>query len=99
MKLSEMLLVGGVLLLATLSGCSRSDAGESVNTTAAFQPCREPRPEICYEMFVPVCASLQDPAIRCLTAPCPSNRQATYVNDCKACADPAVTGFVAGECH
>lgn len=98
MKLSEMLLLGSVLLLATLAGCSRSDAGETATTMAAFQQCREPRPEICYEIFAPVCATLQDPAIRCLTAPCPSNLHATYANDCKACADPRVQGFASGQC-
>lgn len=98
MKMSGMLLGGGLLLAAALSGCSRSDAGENAAMAGAFQQCREPRPEICYEIFAPVCATLQDPSIRCVTAPCPSDIQATYANDCKACADPKVQGFVKGQC-
>ncbi|MEB4592031.1 hypothetical protein VSS37_13640 [Candidatus Thiothrix sp. Deng01] len=98
MKMSGMLLLGGMLLTVFLAGFNQLDARERVVNTATFQQCREPRPEICYEVFAPVCATLQDPAIRCITAPCPSNQQATYVNDCKACADPRVQGFVGGQC-
>lgn len=98
MKMSGMLLWAGVLMAAALSGCSRSDAGEKAVNMGPFQQCREPRPEICYEIFAPVCATVRDPAIRCITAPCPSDLRATYANDCKACADPNVQGFVAGQC-
>ncbi len=99
MKMSGMLLLIGILLTVALSGCSRSDAEGNMVNTLSFQQCREPRPEICYEVFQPVCATLNDPAIRCLIAPCPSNLRATYANDCKACADPQVQGFVAGQCQ
>lgn len=91
MKVSGVLSVGGVLLLLLLAGCSRSDADEVVAQTAAagsFFPCREPRPEICYEVFAPVCASLGG-----------SGMQETYANDCQACADPQVSGYVAGACQ
>lgn len=92
MKLSEMLLLGGVSLAAVLSGCSRSDAGERLVNLPPFQPCQEPRPEICYEMYAPVCATLANPQ----GSPVPA---VTYANDCKACADPMVRGFVVGECR
>ena len=60
-----------------------------------FVQCTTPRPEICYELYQPVCAT-RDNGVRCLTTPCPSTEIATYSNDCKACADPAVQGFVSG---
>jgi hypothetical protein len=85
-KLGMLLLVGA---LSVLAGCSRSDAAENraAANRPAFQPCQEPRPAICYEAFAPVCATLTDPPQRI-----------SYLNDCKACADPKVQGFVAGEC-
>jgi hypothetical protein len=50
-------------------------------------------------VFAPVCATLTDPLIRCVNAPCPSQLRNSYANDCKACADPKVQGFIAGECQ
>lgn len=99
MKSVVTLLLVGLLSLTALAGCGRSNAGEGALNTPALQPCHEPRPEICYEVFAPVCAQLHDPQVRCVNAPCPSTRQATYVNDCKACADPQVQGFVPGQCQ
>jgi hypothetical protein len=101
MKMWGMLLFGGLCLGLALSGCSRSDAADAHPNTnrVSFQQCQEPRPEICYEVFAPVCATLKDPLIRCLNAPCPSSRQVSFTNDCKACADPKVQGFVQGECQ
>ncbi len=57
---------------------------ERLNTS--FIACREPRPEICYETDAPVCAVSKTQA------------HLTYVNDCKACADPSVKGFILGPC-
>ena len=104
MKRLGMLLYGGLLLAvsaAALTGCSRSDAAEDRVTSnrTAYQLCQEPRPAICYEVFAPVCATLTDPLIRCVNAPCPSQLRNSYANDCKACADPKVQGFIAGECQ
>jgi hypothetical protein len=97
MKMRGMLLFGWLLLAVSLAGCSRSDAANA--PTTPFLQCQEPRPEICYEVFAPVCATINDPAIRCVTAPCPSSLRLTYVNDCKACANPRVQGFTLGECQ
>lgn len=100
MKVSEVLGAGSLLLLAFLSGCSRSDADENaVTASAGFFQCQEPRPEICYEIFSPVCAIVTDPDMRCVTTPCPSDLQVTYSNDCKACADSRVIGYVQGQCQ
>lgn len=102
MKRSGMLL-GSVLLALSLSGCSRSDAQEpdvpsGSNVSNRFTECREPRPEICYEVYAPVCAS-RDNSVRCVTTPCPSEEKVTFSNDCTACADSRVRGFVDGQCR
>lgn len=101
MKMSKILLFCGLLSLFPLSGCSRSNAQDTLATSTTantFIACREPRPEICYEIYAPVCAT-RDSGIRCVTTPCPSQKQVVYANDCKACADPQVKGYVAGECR
>lgn len=93
MQKSGMLLCGGMLLALSLSGCSRSDAQEtdisaSANTGGnAYTECREPRPEICYEIYAPVCATKK------------TEEKVTFSNDCTACSDPNVRGFIAGQCR
>lgn len=92
---------GAVLLLAAMSAGAQSGADETAPgnaVTAAgsqFVRCSTPRPEICYELYQPVCA-VRDNGVRCVTTPCPATEKATYGNDCKACADPAVYGFQRG---
>lgn len=63
-----------------------------------FTDCSSPRPEICYEVFRPVCAE-RDTGVRCVTEPCPSTENTTYANDCKACADQSVMRFQVGSCE
>ncbi|PID99885.1 MAG: hypothetical protein CSA79_06185 [Thiothrix nivea] len=101
-KLKLMIRRGSaVLLLTVIAAGIRLGANEALpgNTAAAgdsqFVQCSTPRPEICYELYQPVCA-VRDNGVRCVTAPCPSTEKATYSNDCKACADPAVYGFQRG---
>ncbi|MFN3785240.1 MAG: hypothetical protein ACK4RS_00235 [Thiothrix sp.] len=94
MKVSIWLLLGGLLLSLLLILGYRVQANERTNLTnnAAWQRCQEPRPTICYEVFNPVCANFSDKQSRSLPP-------RTFANDCKACADPAVAGFVPGACH
>lgn len=63
-----------------------------------FTDCKSPRPEICYEVFRPVCA-VRDTGVRCVTEPCPSTENTTYANDCKACSDQSVVRFQSGSCE
>jgi hypothetical protein len=89
-----------VLLAYSLSGYSRPTGDTSVSTplpTPAYITCREPRPEICYEIYAPVCATRANNA-HCLTQPCPPAEQVTFSNDCTACADNHVQGYIEGEC-
>lgn len=67
-------------------------------TKANFVTCKEPRPEICYEVYAPVCA-VRKRSVQCRLAPCLNTEQQTYPNDCEACSDHKVLGFVTGgEC-
>ena len=93
--------VSAAVVVGILSACVQLGATEQevkLESTAngeRFVQCSTPRPEICYELYQPVCAT-RDNGVRCVTTPCPSTEVATYSNDCKACADPAVQGFVSG---
>lgn len=92
-------IIGGGLLSVSLS--SYANEMRAMRTPVVVVKadnlikCTEPRPEICYEVYAPVCA-VRDAGIRCVVAPCPSTEQATYPNDCHACADPKVIGFAPG---
>lgn len=67
-------------------------------TANNFVACKNPRPEICYEVYAPVCA-VRETKMRCIVAPCAATEQISYPNDCNACADPQVIGFASGgEC-
>ena len=69
-----------------------------VVTNANFIACKEPRPEICYEIYAPVCA-VRKVQLQCSLAPCLNTEQKTYANDCQACSDNKVLGFAhGGEC-
>ena len=60
--------------------------------------CKDPRPKICTQEYMPVCAN-KDTGVRCITTPCPSSEQVTYPNACSACADDKVYGHIAGACE
>ncbi|MGD8415697.1 MAG: hypothetical protein PVH91_01425 [Pseudomonadales bacterium] len=83
-----------ILLVAggcTGGGSSPGEAGVgrhpgSETAPGDLNPCSDPRPEICTQIYAPVCATHADGSSR------------TYGNDCSACADPAVTGWLPGAC-
>ncbi len=106
MKVLEMIMKGGraLLVLGVMSVCVNLGAAEqpqsgqpATDVDSEFVKCTMPRPEICYEIYQPVCA-VRDTGVRCVTTPCPSTEKVTYPNDCQACADPAVYGFQRGDC-
>ncbi|HPY39891.1 MAG TPA: hypothetical protein PLM98_05200 [Thiolinea sp.] len=69
-----------------------------VVTSSNLVSCKEPRPEICYEVYAPVCA-VRKVQVQCTLAPCLNIEQKTYANDCQACSDHKVVGFASGgEC-
>ncbi|HPE60472.1 MAG TPA: hypothetical protein PLB10_09045 [Thiolinea sp.] len=83
-------LLGAVLALAVLPGVAESPRplADRLIDRADFVRCTAPRPEICYEIFLPVCAARNGRGNLL--------EQVSYPNDCKACADPAVIGFTGG---
>ena len=50
------------------------------------QLCSEPRSQVCTREYAPVCALL------------PGEQRREYSNGCTACADSAVSGYIAGSC-
>lgn len=96
---------GAGLLLGLLLSVSAADQAlllpkvpTVVVTNANFVACKEPRPEICYEVYAPVCA-VRKVQRQCHLAPCLNTEQKTYANDCQACSDHKVLGFAqGGEC-
>jgi len=95
----------GLTLLA--AGCP-SAPGESVppkapDTSRApseageVAGCPEPRPEVCIQIYDPVCAQ-RDNGVRCVTTPCDSTDPREYPNGCEACRDPLVVSYVPGRC-
>jgi hypothetical protein len=84
---------GGVLLLGVLVACANPapparDAGPAVESVATetVRRCEKPRPEACTMQYDPVCGFLANGLRR------------EYSNGCSACADPAVTGYIADVC-
>jgi len=49
--------------------------------------CTEPRPQICTQEYVPVCASLKDGTKR------------TYPSGCSACSDANVVSYLLDQCE
>lgn len=106
MKVVQSLMksAGLLLILGVISACMQLGASErpvvdnQIDVREAFVQCNTPRPEICYEIYQPVCA-IRDTGVRCVTTPCPSTEKVTYANDCKACAEANVHGFQRGDCN
>ena len=84
-----ILMMGSVLMACQ----SSTKVDKPVKNT--FVQCKSPRPEICTEQYLPVCAN-KDTGIRCVKAPCPSEEKVTYPNACSACADSKVYGYLPG---
>lgn len=61
--------------------------GCTTRTARALNPCPDPRPEVCTREYRPVCGYAA--GMRMGT---------TYGNDCEACADPSVEGWLPGAC-
>ena len=84
-----------LLIGSSLMGCQTGSKANKPKNNSLFVQCKSPRPEICTEQYLPVCAS-KDTGIRCVTTPCPSEEKVTYPNACSACADPKVHGYIPG---
>ena len=80
-----------------LIACSNPEQGKPVANEGAVE-CKDPRPEMCTQEYLPVCAT-RDNGVRCVTTPCESTETATYSNGCMACADAAVYYYHPGACE
>lgn len=63
-----------------------------------FIHCPEHRPDVCTQVYQPVCG-LVDTGIRCITTPCPGVERKTFSNACTACSDKKVSGYIDDECE
>jgi len=86
------------LSLCSSVGCSQTTGDTQTGPGPEFTACTDPRPEVCAQMYEPVCASV-DTGVRCITTPCPSAELKSYPNACEACRDPNVEGYQPGECE
>jgi len=78
-------LTGFVLCVPLLlSACFSQEAAQP--TTPVSNQCRDPRPQMCMEIYQPVCAVAKDGSRR------------TYANSCHACADATVIHYDPGQC-
>ena len=79
-----------IALTLLLAGASVPAAAEPQPAPPAAPPgqvtCTMPRPQMCTQDYVPVCATQSDGTRR------------TYSNGCMACADASVVSHVPGPC-
>jgi hypothetical protein len=74
-----------------------SEAVVTAQSTSSAE-CTMPRPEVCAEIYMPVCA-VRDTGIRCVTTPCDSIEDVNYSNACRACSDENVFSYSDGLCE
>jgi hypothetical protein len=87
--------IAAALLCLACPGASGET--EPASARRAAQACEDPRPELCAQLYEPVCAD-RDNGVRCVTAPCNSTERREYPNGCEACRDPRVLSYVLGPC-
>jgi hypothetical protein len=75
-----------VLCAAGSAACFAQEPPQPKLTVPAGKFCTDPRPEMCMEVYQPVCGFTKDGASH------------TYSNSCHACAKPEVVRYTPGEC-
>jgi len=91
--LTLVILTFSIACQSTTPNISKANKTKPINFT-----CKELRPEICTQEYIPVCAT-RDTGIRCITTPCPSTEKVTYPNACTACADTKVYSYTLEACQ
>ena len=75
-----------VLFLSACSNGGGSSTPEPISIQPPAHPCTDPRPEICTQEYIGVCATFADGSSR------------TMATGCTACANGQVIGWGPGEC-
>ena len=85
----RVLVLCGLVASLQIAGCGEvaPQQAEKTGTAQNLIQCKEPRPQICTNEYVPVCATLRDGTMR------------TYATKCVACSDGRVVGYQAGTCN
>lgn len=87
-----------MVLAIGLNGCATQHVPETkAKNDQQLVECASPRPEVCAEIFQPVCAAV-DTGVRCIKSPCPSTEYKTFPNACHACRNVKTSGYYADEC-
>jgi len=86
-----------ILCAALIVACAANPEPEKREQRGSAIACTDPRPKICHKALRPVCAT-RDNGVRCVTTPCDSTEEATYPNECLACADADVYSYRIGTC-
>ncbi|HTW34681.1 MAG TPA: hypothetical protein VMD53_08685 [Rhizomicrobium sp.] len=81
---SALLILPCVILFAAAPGAAQEPQPKL--TVPALKFCTEPRPEMCMEIYQPVCGFTKDGTSK------------TYGNSCHACANHDVVRYTPGEC-
>lgn len=79
----------GLVVLLLASGCFAADTPDQSppkSTVPEIHLCTDPRPEMCMEIYMPVCGFTKDGVAR------------TYPNSCHACAHAEVVRYTPGAC-
>lgn len=92
------ILIGLFLMVGLSVSVHAKEASVPVWLKDGMTACQAPRPEICYQIYQPVCAVLRTPDA-CADGQCVSTERLTFSNDCMACSDERVLGFELGDCE
>ncbi len=76
-----------VLLLAGGTAAPEPQQSRKTGDSPDLVQCTQPRPQMCIELYLPVCAELRD------------GTQRTYPSGCSACSDANVAGYRPNRCE
>ena len=89
-KYSSSCLMAALLLYPCLilMGCSTVAETKNIKTSESkITVCKEPRPQICTLIYLPVCAATKNA------------KEKTYASGCTACSDKNVVSYHEGACE
>ena len=83
------LVLSGIVVFMQVGGSTYAKPQPAQTTEGGLDvfQCTEPRPQICTQEYVPVCASLKD------------GTKQTYPSECAACSDANVVSYLLDQCE